>query len=1225
MNGEEQSNVSAPVAKKAVKRAVRRKVKSVKGASPAPKISKLERIIKKSKNVYRDYVTKIHLLEGSGADISSLTDTWTNAEAMSVSIRTGAELKQFLATSKELSAGIGKIQKEFSADTINALFGAVETLMNEGRDVSVLMESLDAGEKSLQNLKITSKGLEDALNHINDIRFTIKQEMEALAQAKQEEAAVAEKPAQEIGETETGETTEEVAAETPDEALQEEAVQEEAEPVTGEAEVEIAAEEGPVGAESETAAEEGQVEAEEDHGVTEAETGAETEAGGESGEMGEVQTGELEEGAVSGETEMAGEAVLTPQDDEFEQEKQHMAVLVNEVYMEIAEAQKANSLPFTEAMEIITRAGDLVEESRLDEIGALREDVYKAMENEIELRQSVGLKLEKSRKDILAATNRGINLGSVTELFSKARELFSTHSFSEADGIAETLKTELEKVIGDFERTISQIEDVKGTITRAREENLDVGEEMERFRSLKKLISDGEFGPAQEALASINVAILSKGKSLLKKDIDQTRAILEKAPSYIDITEPMQILTRANEELENNELEKAAESVKESKDLAMVIRERYLELVENSKDISVSISELTSLDIDTKDILELYSSAKDELKNGDFSGCEEHFREVMKAIDVARDGMFDVLSERINKDLSAIQDELAEIRKTYPDMDISDLLDENVALSHRYDKAENVPALRRIVNRLEDFKTDVEEKKKEIINAQEEQKRIAVENRFKETEGRARMLLSDVRPYVSIRKQEKMVNEAVAVAGGGDFTEAQSLIDRVYGMLVEMKKELDRRVEIGLEGKGFERGVWGETRVKVCNFGSFTLTDLTIKLEGSFEVRREIHFDVLEPQELAETSIAMKFTEVGRMPVDIKMAFTTEQDGVKREKDSMGWVEVGRDPPFKLFMPLEDKKPEPERKEKKMPVLKEIGGEEKKEMEKISTLDICPVCKEIVGSGDLRYLCGCNQMYHKPCAEKVNNNSCLTCGVALFEVDNMILITCPICRMDIWYDDEIIAHDCGEYYHRDCILGTGTCKNCYAPVDGTTGFLCSTCLVCGRMIKDDGDYRKCRCGEPYHGTCYRRVNYCVRCAANLNPNVEKKKHSVSMRPQVNEPPRMHPATASPSTVSPAAVSPSAASPTAVSPSAASPTAVSPSAASPTAVPPSAASPVARSASSSEADPQPAKSAAAATAEDTAVEETTVDETHVTETPSESAAPEKDMDLDSLLDDLVDDL
>jgi len=1186
MNGEEQSNVSAPVPKKAVKRAVRRKVKSVKGASPKPKVSKLERIINKSMNVYRDYVTKIHLLEGSGADISSLTETWSNAESMSVSIRTGAELKQFLAVSKELNAGIGKIQKEFSTDTMNALFGGVETLMSEGRDVSVLMESLDTGEKRLQNLKITSKDLEETLNHINNIRFSIKQEMEALAQAKQEEAAAAtaaEEAIPDEGETGMGEVPEDAVTETPEEALQEEALQEEALQ-------EEALQEGAVPEEAlqEEALQEEALPEEALQEETLQEEALQEEALQEEALQEEALQEEAE--AVSGEveSEMAAEAETAPLDEELEQRKQHMAELVNEVYMEIAEAQKANSLPLAEAVEIITRAGDLVEEGRLDEIGDIREEVREAVENEIELRQSVGRKLEKSRKDILAATNRGINLGNVTEFFGKARELFSTNSFSEADQVAETIEQELERVIGEFEKTISQIEDVKGTITRAREENLDVGEEMERFRSLKKMISDGEFGPAQEALSSINKAILSKGKNLLKNDIDQTRAILEKAPSYIDITEPMEILVRAEEELESDELEKAAESVKESKDLAMVIRERYLELVEKSKEISLSISELANLDIDTKDILELYTSAKDELKNGDFSGCEEHFSEVIKAIEDARHGMFDVLSERINKDLSAVQDELADIRKTYPDMDISDLLDENVALSHRYDKAENVQALKRIVGRLEDFKTDVGGKKEEIRNFLEEQKRRAIEDKFNETERRARMLLEDVRPYVSVRKQEKMVNEAAAAAEG-DLAEGQSHMDKVYEILVEMKKELDRRVEIGMEGKGFDRGVWGEAQVKVCNFGSFTLTDLSIKLEGSFEVRREIHFDVLEPQELGVTSIAMKFTEVGRMPVDIKMDFTTEQDGVKREKASMGWVEVGREPPFKLYMPLEDKKPEPEKKEKKMPVLKEIAGEKVIEPEKTSTLDICPVCREAVGSGDLRYLCGCNQMYHKPCAEKVNNNSCLSCGVALFEIDNMMLITCPICRMDIWYDDEIITHDCGEYYHRDCILGTGTCKNCYAPVDGTTGFLCSTCLVCNRMIKDDDDYRRCKCGEPYHGMCYRRVNYCVRCAENLNPNVERKRQSVSMRPQVAEQQR----------ASPVARTPAAS-----------------------------ASPVSAS------EPQPAESetaattediASAAAAEDAAEDKSSEDDTPVTETPSKSAAPGEDVDLDSLLDDLVDDL
>jgi len=47
-------------------------------------------------------------------------------------------------------------------------------------------------------------------------------------------------------------------------------------------------------------------------------------------------------------------------------------------------------------------------------------------------------------------------------------------------------------------------------------------------------------------------------------------------------------------------------------------------------------------------------------------------------------------------------------------------------------------------------------------------------------------------------------------------------------------------------------------------------------------------------------------------------------------------------------------------------------------------------------------------------------------------------------------------------------------------------------MVCHEIVKDDEDYRRCGCGEAYHRNCYGRVNFCVRCGTNINPNVQRK-------------------------------------------------------------------------------------------------------------------------------------
>ncbi len=151
-----------------------------------------------------------------------------------------------------------------------------------------------------------------------------------------------------------------------------------------------------------------------------------------------------------------------------------------------------------------------------------------------------------------------------------------------------------------------------------------------------------------------------------------------------------------------------------------------------------------------------------------------------------------------------------------------------------------------------------------------------------------------------------------------------------------------------------------------------------------------------------------------------------------------------------------------------------------------STFDVCTVCKKPVGTHEARYLCGCNQLYHKGCAEKVSSNFCNECGGDLFDIENMFLVTCSICGGDVWYDDTLLVHDCGAFYHRDCILTEMECGNCYGPVDAATGYIMATCMVCYKIVRDDSDSVRCDCGEPYHDKCYDIINYCTRCGKNLS-------------------------------------------------------------------------------------------------------------------------------------------
>ena len=1032
-NGE--TNLPPGAGKKTVKKARRRAVKKTarKVTAGKPEESKLDRLINKSKKTYYDYIQKIELLEQYGADGSTLSGLRGEADIMVDSIASAAELKKFFAVCKKLGVGLGEMQISFTEDMTGALIQSVDSLEEGGLDYSHLKTEIDTIGSSLRNLKINSGELLKALTKINEIRMRIKDEMERAATPPE-----AEVPLEEVAEK--------AAAE--------------------------------VGSEGEIGIEPG------------LESGVE-EVGGEVG-LTETASELGEPAGVDGSVAEEAESSTSPVDEELQQRSEQMAELVNEAYMTVQKAQAESNLTFSEALNIVERAGDLVGNGEFEGIEEMLQMVPMAVDAEIELRKSIGRKLEKCRKDILLATNQGIVLDDITSLFSEARTMFDSNDFSGAGMAATSIEEQVAKKIEGFNKTVSRIELVKSNINQAREEEIDVSQEMERFKSLKTYMTNGEFERAIEALDHIESSILEKRKAQVSNEITQTTAILEKAPTYIDVTEPLAILSRARSELENDELEKAVESVKESKDLSMSIRERYLALVEKSNSISKDMNELYKLKVDISNMQNLYNSGKEELKNGDFSQCEEHFATTLDVIEDAKKCIFDELSERIVNDLDSCGVLIKEMRDDHPDMDMTDNEDQLSDLRQQYEGSEDVGVLLAVSKELEDLREELVDRKNRYLRTVEEKKRRGLEGEFREKVQRCKMLMKDIGAKVDVEKQMSFLNNGTAQADAGNLEEALSTVNGVYNELVDMKKELDLRVDVSLAGKGFEKGVWGEAKAAIRNLGSFQLSDLTVKLEGPFEIRRSIHFDGLGPQEDATTSVAMMLSGVGRIPVDITVEFVSEPDGKKREKRFARWANADKVAPFELLMDFEDEQREPiAGKKRELTLLKE----KKKERAAIrgsGPLDTCPVCRLAVGEPALRYLCGCNQMYHKKCAEKVNNNSCLTCGIALFEVENMMLATCLICKGDVWYNDEIFMHDCGEYYHRDCILREGTCKNCYAPIDNTTGFMCATCMVCHEIVKDDEDYRRCGCGEAYHRNCYGRVNYCVRCGTNINPNVQRK-------------------------------------------------------------------------------------------------------------------------------------
>ena len=714
MSEEERADDPA-AAQKSVKKAVKKTVKKArkravkKAVAKKPKASKLERLTEKSIRVYEDYVRKAEVLQAFGADTSGLAEAMSRADGMKGTISATPELKEFLAVSKLVNGGLAEIQGAFVGELLATAQSEMDALAQRGTDVSNLHGSVNAQVGILSNVKASSNELNTALDQLNEIRIWIHGELE------REETPVEATP----------EESPEAAFPTDEEEA------EAGEPGMGEEETEeIGIQEGTVS--------------------EEAEPGVEPEKVLEEGAREELQ----EEVPAK---EVPVEAGPTPEELQLEEDKQKAAILINETYMYLQSRQEETGLPLKEAIDILDRAGELVESGELETIGDLRPEVDRAIEAEIELRRTVGVELEKCRKDILAANQQGINLEEVTRLFSQAREMFDANDIAGARKAAKTINEDVERITGEFKETVARIEEVKSSINEAREREIDVSKEMNEFQSLKVFISHGEFSRAKELLATINESIIEKIKELVLNEIRQTRTILEKAPAYIDTTEPMAILDRAEEELGEGEVDKAAQSVGESKELAMKIRERYLKLVERSNEISGQLQKLKDAGLEIESLIDMFSSAKEELKEGDFSACEQHFEKTLQTIDDTQVRTYDELTAKINRVMEEVQEGLTGLGKRYPDKNISDLLDRNAGISVDYDRARDIGDLKDVDVELGTLKQALTEREKELETLVEREREQRIRDDFADKAQRCKMLLADIGGHENVRKEEKLV------------------------------------------------------------------------------------------------------------------------------------------------------------------------------------------------------------------------------------------------------------------------------------------------------------------------------------------------------------------------------------------------------------------------------------------------------------------------------------
>ncbi len=279
-------------------------------------------------------------------------------------------------------------------------------------------------------------------------------------------------------------------------------------------------------------------------------------------------------------------------------------------------------LKYVKQADKIVKIGLKITNEALRDLESIKESIISANSMIREVKE-YGIKIdviEKYEKDI-----------------KNLKELLKNGNFEEAKPKAKILRKETDAFKARSKRVLESVSSFRKLVNDADILGVNIGDRSERLSKIEGMLRMGKFQMAYDESETQQIVIkkIIEEFKKAKSHVDQAEAAISRAKRWgFSPSDAQERLSSAKDALFRNAFEKAIEMANLAKDSASNVREEHkltLNLIQETKE---KLDEILTTTFDTSKIKDLIKDAEDEFNNGNYRTSNMRIREAREIIEL---------------------------------------------------------------------------------------------------------------------------------------------------------------------------------------------------------------------------------------------------------------------------------------------------------------------------------------------------------------------------------------------------------------------------------------------------------------------------------------------------------------------------------------------------------------------------------------------------------------
>jgi len=549
------------------------------------------------------------------------------------------------------------------------------------------------------------------------------------------------------------------------------------------------------------------------------------------------------------------------------------------------------------AVEIRVARGNLKDAETLDmDVGRAREFLDQAVEALTRHQYAIALELARKSSDVSSevtksrihetlekfkerlekAASEGLSLGMAERCVAEGFQAFKEGRYQESLKLAMKCESEMERA--ELQRDISTraVEMARKKLDEAVAEGISGAHMTALVEKAEQLLGQGKYVEAMTAAIESGDEV-----HLVRESLDSTRieisAVRERVDRLkkvgIDTSECDEILEMAQDHISEQDFERTKEAIMRASDKAADLFERSIrDVMEQNKQM---ISKAKSMGINTKaceDLLEVANTSFSE-KLWDFA-----YQQAM----ACRDSCLGLISKK----LSGLVEEVNSKKGTLKRLGASvKQIDDMIEAAKRADAAGDTAAAFQILMTADMKMTGLEDAHKKYLDIT-----IAAESAM-ETLGR----------FGLARREPERLMAMAEIEREKDYDSAIELAAEALDTAKNLMEAYSPDISGSLSAVGVQDGAESDATVTLRNTGRALARDITLRVEGDFDVVDSPSVSTLKPGSEEQVGLKLVPRRSGAVPIKLTVLAKRQLDGRMLSfeiEDVLNVFEAG--PPFKM-------------------------------------------------------------------------------------------------------------------------------------------------------------------------------------------------------------------------------------------------------------------------------------------------------------------------------------